>query len=72
MALSQTDLDTLVGAYARGQLSVTYDGRAVTFDNREGLRERIRDVAAALGVADPLLGATRTAARTSMLSYNRG
>lgn len=71
MALSQTDLDTLVAAYGRGQLSVTYDGRSVTFGSGEDLRARIREVALGLGVADPL-GAPRAAARTSILSYNRG
>ena len=72
MALSQNDLDTLVAAYARGQLTVSYDGRSVTFANGEDMRARIRDIAAGLGVADPLVNAARNTARMSIASYNRG
>ena len=71
MALSQTDLDTLVAAYGRGQLSVTYDGRSITFASGEDLRARVRGGSVGLGVADPL-GAPRAAARTSILGDNRG
>lgn len=71
MALSQSYLDALVAAYSSGQTSVSYDGRSVTFANGEDLRQRIREVAAGLGVADPLT-APRPASRTSVLGYVRG
>lgn len=71
MALSSGYLDTLVAAYASGQTSGAYDGRSFNFASGEDLRQRIREVAAGLGVADPLARAT-PAPRMSVASYNRG
>lgn len=70
MALSQTFLDALVAAYATGQTSISYDGRSVAFANGDDLRSRIREVAAGLGVADPL-GSPRSSPRMSIASYRR-
>lgn len=71
MALSQGFLDTLVAAYVTGQTSVSYDGRSVAFANGEDLRTRIREVAAGLGVPDPL-APQLPKSRMSVAGYSRG
>ncbi len=53
MAYTQTQLDALRAAYARGAKSVSIDGRRVDFESGEEMRQRIaeieRDLAAASG-----------------------
>lgn len=71
MALTQSFLDALVSAYATGQTSISYDGRAVTFANGDDLRARIREVAAGLGVADPL-GLKASTPRAFVIGFSRG
>lgn len=71
MALSQSFLDALVAAYATGQTSVSYDGRSVNFASGDDLRTRIREVAAGLGVADPLTPPVPKS-RMSVAGYSRG
>ncbi len=71
MALRQSYLDALVAAYVTGQTSITYDGRSVSFANGEDLRTRIREVAAGLGVPDPLTPSVPKS-RMSVAGYSRG
>lgn len=69
--LTTAYLDRLVQIYSSGTLSGTYQGRAVSFTNGDDLRKRIRDVAAGLGVRDPLLSVA-SAPRMSVVSMPRG
>lgn len=46
MAFSQTELDALKAAYAEGVLSVSYNGRLVTYDSGDALLRRIRTIEA--------------------------
>lgn len=42
MAFSQTELDALQTAYAKGILSVTFNGRTMVYGNRDDLEGRMR------------------------------
>lgn len=49
MSYTQTELDALRKAYARGVTEVEYDGQKVKYANGEELRSRIREIEASLG-----------------------
>lgn len=44
MSYSQTELDALKKAYARGVKRVTYDGQTVEYDDAASLKERIATI----------------------------
>lgn len=46
MAFSQTELDALKAAYAKGLLSVSYNGRTMTYGSADDLWKRIRAIEA--------------------------
>lgn len=60
MAWTQTELDALKAAYARGALRVTYDGKTVEYGSEADLRRRIQtietQIAATAGQARPVAG----------------
>lgn len=68
--LEPSYLAALVRAYASGQTSGSYDGQAFTFAGGDDMRSRIREIAAGLGVPDPL-GPAMPVPRTSIASYRR-
>lgn len=46
MAFTQTELDALKSAYARGVTRVTYDGKTTEYDSGEALLARIKFIQA--------------------------
>jgi hypothetical protein len=54
-SVTQADLDALVGSYLAGTQRVEYPNQgSVLYRTRDELRQMIREVAAALGVPDPM------------------
>lgn len=72
MAVTQTQLDAMVAAYASGTASVSYDGRTVTYRNMDDLLAAIVRVAAALGVPNPLAPVSTTPKRYTLAAFRRG
>ena len=72
MAFTQTQLDALVKAYATGAKSVTFGDRSETFADRADLRARIGEVAAALGVDNPLAPASRRVRQVRIYQDGKG
>ena len=50
MAYTQTELDALRAAYAKGVQEVQYDGQRVRYATGAEMRARIREIEAALGL----------------------
>lgn len=67
MAFTQTELDALKRAYAAGTLSISYDGKTVTYGNAADLLSRIRVIEAEIAATG---GAARPVARFA--TFNRG
>lgn len=67
MSWTQTELDALKAAYARGTLRVTYDGKTVEYGNADDLLKRIQtienEIRASSGNPRPVAG---------FASFNRG
>lgn len=72
MAVTQTQLDAMVAAYASGTASVSYDGRTVTYRSLDALLAAIGRVADALGVTNPLAPAAAAPKRYRLAAYRRG
>ena len=53
-----TELDTLVKAYRQGAETVRFADRSVTYRSRAEMAVIIAELAAALGVANPLMPVT--------------
>lgn len=54
---TDAELSALRQAYASGTLSVSYNGRTVTYDGEAGLKRRIRELENDMGVRDrPRMG----------------
>ena len=71
MAVTQTQLDALVDAYATGALRVSYDGKTIEYRSRADLEAQIGKVSAALGVSNPLAPVV-SKNRIGLVSYTRG
>ncbi|OIN87241.1 MAG: hypothetical protein AUJ21_11895 [Anaerolineae bacterium CG1_02_58_13] len=67
MAFTQTELDALKRAYAAGTLSVSYDGRTVTYGNAADLLSRMRVIEAEISA---VAGTSRPVARFA--TFSRG
>lgn len=73
MAVTQTQLDALVSAYASGTMEVAYDGRVVKYRSMQQIAEAIATVARMLGVDNPLsINASDAPPRRTYLSFSRG
>lgn len=67
MAFTQAELDALKRAYAAGTLSMSYDGKTVTYGNAADLLSRIRVIEAEMAAG---AGTARPVARFA--TYSRG
>lgn len=72
MALSQTDLDAAVAAWATGALRVDYaSGGGVTYRSRADLEAAIGKMAAALGLANPISASSIAAPSVSLATHSK-
>lgn len=73
MAITQSDLDTAVQAWASGALRVDYpNGGAVTYRSQADLEAAITTMSAALGASNPLAASATAPARFSFAQHSRG
>jgi hypothetical protein len=70
MALSQDDIDRMEQALARGELTVEFDGRRVTYKSNAEMLTAINYVKSQVAlVTEPIPGGT---SRMSFATFNRG
>lgn len=68
MALTQADVDRLEQAVARGELTVEYDGRRITYRSMDELLKAVAYVKGAVAAQS----ATAPSDRQSFAAFNRG
>lgn len=67
MTWTEEELDVLKKAYAAGTLSVSYDGKSVTYGSEADLLRRIRTIERELDKANG-----KAASRVSFASFRKG
>lgn len=71
MAVTQSQIDALIAAYAAGTVRVTYDGKTVEYRDLDALARAIGTLSAALGVANPLTAAVTARPRFSFAAFRK-